>query len=104
MKTEHLLRRAGEGVLDTEFGPFRAIAYTSELNPEYHLALVRGDVAAAENVLVRMHARCLYGDVFGSTGCDCQRLVRESCVKLLPKIAACWFTCTKAARIPAGAG
>ncbi|MGA2114854.1 MAG: 3,4-dihydroxy-2-butanone-4-phosphate synthase [Bryobacteraceae bacterium] len=78
MKTEHLLRRAGEGVLDTEFGPFRAIAYTSELNPEYHLALVRGDVAAAENVLVRMHARCLYGDVFGSTGCDCQRLVRES--------------------------
>jgi 3,4-dihydroxy 2-butanone 4-phosphate synthase/GTP cyclohydrolase II len=78
MKTEHLLRRAGEGVLDTEFGPFLAIAYTSELNPEYHLALVRGDVAAAENVLVRMHARCLYGDVFGSTGCDCQRLVRES--------------------------
>ena len=78
MKTERFLHRAGEGVLDTEFGSFRAIAYTSELNPEYHLALVRGDVAAAENVLVRMHARCLYGDVFGSTGCDCQRLVRES--------------------------
>ncbi|MGP8247308.1 MAG: 3,4-dihydroxy-2-butanone-4-phosphate synthase [Bryobacteraceae bacterium] len=84
MKTERFLRRAGEGSLDTEFGPFHAIAYTSELNPEYHLALVRGEVAGAENVLVRMHARCLYGDVFGSTGCDCQRLVRES----LRRIAA----------------
>jgi 3,4-dihydroxy 2-butanone 4-phosphate synthase/GTP cyclohydrolase II len=84
MKTERFLRRAGEGVLDTEFGPFRTIAYTSELNPEYHLALVRGEVSGAENVLVRMHARCLYGDVFGATGCDCHRLVRES----LRKIAA----------------
>ncbi|MGO9896423.1 MAG: 3,4-dihydroxy-2-butanone-4-phosphate synthase, partial [Bryobacteraceae bacterium] len=78
MKTERFLRRAGEGVLDTEFGRFRAIAYTSELNPEYHLALVRGEIDGTENVLVRMHARCLYGDVFGSTGCDCQRLVRDS--------------------------
>ena len=78
MKTERFLHRAGEGVLDTEFGSFRAIAYTSELNPEYHLALVRGEVAGAENVLVRMHARCLYGDVFRSTACDCQRLVQES--------------------------
>jgi 3,4-dihydroxy 2-butanone 4-phosphate synthase/GTP cyclohydrolase II len=78
MKTERFLRRAGEGVLDTEFGPFGAIAYTSELNPEYHLALVRGEVRGGESVLVRMHARCLYGDVFGSVGCDCQRLVRES--------------------------
>jgi 3,4-dihydroxy 2-butanone 4-phosphate synthase/GTP cyclohydrolase II len=85
MKTERFLRRAGEGVLDTEFGPFHAIAYTSELNPEYHLALVRGEVAGAENVLVRMHARCLYGDVFGSTGCDCQRLVRESLRQIAAK-------------------
>ena len=54
--------------------------------------------AGAENVLVRMHARCLYGDVFGSTGCDCQRLVRDSLAAASrPKSAACWFTCTKAA-------
>ncbi|MGA2143690.1 MAG: 3,4-dihydroxy-2-butanone-4-phosphate synthase [Bryobacteraceae bacterium] len=84
MKTERFLRRAAEGSIDTEFGLFRTIAYTSELSPEFHMALVRGDVAGAENVLVRMHARCLYGDVFGSTGCDCQRLVRES----LRRIAA----------------
>ena len=62
----------------TEFGEFRTIAYTSDLNPEYHLALVRGEVAGREHVLVRMHSRCLYGDVFGSTDCDCGRLVRDS--------------------------
>jgi 3,4-dihydroxy 2-butanone 4-phosphate synthase/GTP cyclohydrolase II len=42
------------------------------------MALVRGEVAGAERVLVRMHSRCLYGDVFGSTDCDCHRLVRDS--------------------------
>src|SRR5579872_4047406 len=70
MKTERFIRRAAEGTVDTEFGEFRTIAYTSDLNPEYHLALIRGDVSGAENVLVRMHARCLYGDVFGSTRCE----------------------------------
>ena len=47
-------------------------------NPEYHVALVRGEVEGKESVLVRMHSRCMYGDVFGSTACDCGRLVRES--------------------------
>ncbi|HUA63393.1 MAG TPA: 3,4-dihydroxy-2-butanone-4-phosphate synthase [Verrucomicrobiae bacterium] len=78
MKTERFIRRAAEGSIDTEFGEFRTLAYTSDLNPEYHLALVRGDVAGMEKVLVRMHARCLYGDVFGSTRCECGRLVRNS--------------------------
>jgi 3,4-dihydroxy 2-butanone 4-phosphate synthase/GTP cyclohydrolase II len=78
MHTERFLRRVAEGSIETEFGAFRAVAYTSDLNPEYHLALVRGEVAGREDVLVRMHARCLYGDVFGSTSCDCGRLVRCS--------------------------
>ena len=78
MRTERFLRRVANGSIETEFGPFRAVAYTSDLNPEYHLALVRGEVIGRENVLVRMHARCVYGDVFGSTSCDCGRLVRSS--------------------------
>ena len=78
MKHEKFIRRAAEGCIDTEFGEFRTVAYTSDLNPEYHLALVRGEVAGQERVLVRMHSRCLYGDVFGSTGCECARLVRDS--------------------------
>ncbi|MGA2267423.1 MAG: 3,4-dihydroxy-2-butanone-4-phosphate synthase [Bryobacteraceae bacterium] len=78
MKTEKFIRRLAESSIETEFGEFRAIAYGSDLNPERHLALVRGDVAGQERVLVRMHSRCLYGDVFGSTSCDCGRLVRNS--------------------------
>jgi len=78
MKTERFIRRAAEGCIETEFGEFRTIAYTSDLNPEYHLALIRGEVAGMENVLVRMHARCVYGDVFGSMRCECARLVRNS--------------------------
>ena len=66
MKHEKFIRRAAEGCIETEFGEFRTVAYTSDLNPEYHLALVRGDVDGQESVLVRMHSRCLYGDVFGS--------------------------------------
>jgi 3,4-dihydroxy 2-butanone 4-phosphate synthase / GTP cyclohydrolase II len=78
MKHEKFIRRAAEGCIETEFGQFRTVAYSSDLNPEQHLALVRGDLAGQERVLVRMHARCVYGDVFGSTACECSRLVRES--------------------------
>ena len=78
MKTERFIRPLAEGSIETEFGEFRTVAYGSDLNPECHMALVRGDVAGQERVLVRMHSRCLYGDVFGSTTCDCGRLVRNS--------------------------
>jgi len=78
MKHEKFVRRVAEGCIETEFGEFRTIAYASDLNPEYHLAMVRGEVANHERVLVRMHSRCLYGDVFGSTACDCAALVRNS--------------------------
>ena len=78
MKHERFIRRAAEGCIDTEAGEFRTVAYRSDLNPEYHLALVRGDVAGKEQVLVRMHSRCVYGDVFGSSSCECNRLVRQS--------------------------
>jgi 3,4-dihydroxy 2-butanone 4-phosphate synthase/GTP cyclohydrolase II len=78
LKHERFIRRIAEGSVQTEFGEFRAIAYSSDLNPETHVALIRGDVAGRENVLVRMHARCMFGDVFASTSCDCTRLVRHS--------------------------
>jgi len=78
MQHEQFIRRVVEGCIQTEFGEFKTIAYASVLNPEYHMALVHGDVAGRENVLVRMHTRCVYGDVFGSTACDCGRLMRDS--------------------------
>jgi 3,4-dihydroxy 2-butanone 4-phosphate synthase/GTP cyclohydrolase II len=78
MKNEKFVRRVAEGCLETEWGAFRTVAYASDLNPEFHVALVRGEVADKEGVLVRMHSRCMYGDVFGSTACECGRLVQES--------------------------
>ena len=78
LKTEHYIRRRAEGKIQTEFGEFRTILYASELSAETHMALVRGDIAGKSNVLVRMHSHCVYGNLFGSTQCDCANLVRGS--------------------------
>jgi 3,4-dihydroxy 2-butanone 4-phosphate synthase/GTP cyclohydrolase II len=78
MKHEKFIRRVAEGTLCNEAGDFRTVTYASDLNPEYHMVLVRGDVAGKERVLVRMHSRCLYGDLFGSANCDCHRLIQGS--------------------------
>jgi len=78
LKHERYIHRRAEGCIETEFGEFRTLAYSSEMNPEIHLALIRGEPAGHENVLVRMHSHCVYGDVFASTFCDCHTLVRES--------------------------
>ena len=78
LETERFIDRRAEGCVDTEFGSFKTITYVSAFDGEAHTALVRGDVANQPQVLVRMHARCLYGDVFGSTRCDCARTIRAS--------------------------
>jgi 3,4-dihydroxy 2-butanone 4-phosphate synthase / GTP cyclohydrolase II len=82
LKHERNIHRRAEGCIETEFGEFRTVAYSSDVNPETHLALIRGEPAGHENVLVRMHSHCVYGDVFGSRFCDCQKLVRESLRKI----------------------
>jgi 3,4-dihydroxy 2-butanone 4-phosphate synthase / GTP cyclohydrolase II len=78
LQHERYIRRVVEGCIQTEFGPFRTVAYSSDISPELHMALIRGEVAGQEDVLVRMHSHCVYGDVFGSLDCDCQRLIRGS--------------------------
>jgi len=82
LKHERYIHRKAEGCIETEFGEFRTVAYSSDMNPEMHLALIRGEPAGHENVLVRMHSHCVYGDVFASTFCDCHRLVRDSLRKI----------------------
>ena len=73
MAHERYINRVGEALIDTRFGEFRLIAYSSEVDGgESHVALVRGDIEHSDvPVLVRMHAHCLMGDVFGATGCEC---------------------------------
>lgn len=79
LQTERVINRTAEGTLTNRFGEFRAYAYTSSVDPETHLALVYGDIAKATSpVLVRMHAHCTYGDVFGSTACDCRQTIDGS--------------------------
>jgi 3,4-dihydroxy 2-butanone 4-phosphate synthase/GTP cyclohydrolase II len=80
MQHERYVHRVGEALVETRHGEFRLIAYESEVDGgESHLALVRGDISdAGEPVLVRMHAHCLMGDVFGATGCDCRATLEAS--------------------------
>ena len=68
---ERLVHRVAEAKLPTPFGNFTVIAYRSQTDPAEHLALVMGDVATDDPVLVRVHSQCLTGDVFHSLRCDC---------------------------------
>jgi 3,4-dihydroxy 2-butanone 4-phosphate synthase/GTP cyclohydrolase II len=71
IKTEALVRRVASAALPTDHGDFRVIAFESLIDGETHVALVKGEIGAGENVLVRVHSRCLTGDVFHSSRCDC---------------------------------
>ena len=68
---EKLVHRVAEAKLPTKHGEFTAIAYKSDIDPEEHVALVKGDVNTDEPVLARVHSECLTGEVFGSLRCDC---------------------------------
>ncbi len=68
---EKLITREVEIELPTEFGEFKAVAYTENLTGKEHVALVKGTWSEGEDVLVRVHSECLTGDVFGSNRCDC---------------------------------
>ena len=95
MRHERYVRRVAESVLPTRYGDFRMIVYSSELNGDQHIALLRGLPASAGLAaeaglaahsetqndpppLVRVHAHCLTGDVLGSSTCDCYELVQRS--------------------------
>ena len=68
---EKLVNKVAQANLPTKYGQFSAIAYKSTIDPDQHVALVKGDVTSDEPVLVRVHSECLTGDVFGSLRCDC---------------------------------
>jgi 3,4-dihydroxy 2-butanone 4-phosphate synthase/GTP cyclohydrolase II len=70
-RTEKLVERVVDTALPTAFGDFTAVGYRSLVDDKHHVAMVKGDVAGAEDVLVRVHSECLTGDVFHSMRCDC---------------------------------
>jgi len=68
---EKLVERVEAVKMPTDYGDFVLYLYRSKIDGQHHLALVCGDVAGKQNVLVRVHSECLTGDVFGSRRCDC---------------------------------
>ena len=71
LQTERLVHRVAEARLPTPFGQFKVVGYSNDVDDAEHVALVFGEVADQDGVLVRMHSKCLTGDVFASHRCDC---------------------------------
>jgi 3,4-dihydroxy 2-butanone 4-phosphate synthase/GTP cyclohydrolase II len=71
MLKDSLVRRAVSAPLPTVYGDFQAVAYENDVDRHTHVALVKGSIRPEEPVLVRVHSKCLTGDVFGSERCDC---------------------------------
>ena len=71
MMKDSLVRRGATAPLPTIYGEFTAVAYENEVDKHTHVALVKGGWKEDEPVLVRVHSKCLTGDVFGSARCDC---------------------------------
>ncbi len=78
LQHERLVHRAAEARLPTEFGEFRLVGYRNDVDTHEHVALVYGDLEGAEDVLVRMHSKCLTGDTFHSLRCDCHWQLHEA--------------------------
>ncbi|MHC1727074.1 MAG: bifunctional 3,4-dihydroxy-2-butanone-4-phosphate synthase/GTP cyclohydrolase II [Syntrophobacteraceae bacterium] len=83
MQNEIFVHRAATAKLPTSFGgEFQVIAYTNDIDEYCHLALVKGDISADDDVLVRVHSECLTGDVFGSQRCDCGGQLRAAMAQI----------------------
>jgi len=85
LQNERLVHRVAEARLPTPYGEFRIVGYRNDVDDTEHVALVFGEPASRPDVLVRIHSKCLTGDVFGSARCDCgwqlqtaMRMIAES--------------------------
>jgi 3,4-dihydroxy 2-butanone 4-phosphate synthase/GTP cyclohydrolase II len=82
MRTESLVRRVARAALPTGHGDFTVYAYDSVIDGQTHVALVYGDLSDPENVMVRVHSKCLTGDVFHSMRCDCGAQLNAAMARL----------------------
>jgi 3,4-dihydroxy 2-butanone 4-phosphate synthase/GTP cyclohydrolase II len=71
LKNERLVHRVAEARLPTQYGTWKVVGYRNDVDSAEHVGLVFGDVGDGENTLIRMHSKCLTGDVFHSMRCDC---------------------------------
>ena len=71
LRTERLVHRVAEARMPTQYGEWKVYGYRNDVDTREHVAITFGDVSDGEGVLVRMHSKCLTGDVFHSMRCDC---------------------------------
>jgi 3,4-dihydroxy 2-butanone 4-phosphate synthase/GTP cyclohydrolase II len=79
---ERLVERMTTVQMPTAYGDFTAVAFRETLTGKHHIALVKGDVDGAEDVLVRVHSECLTGDVFHSMRCDCGEQLEQALAQI----------------------
>ncbi|MFP4017224.1 MAG: bifunctional 3,4-dihydroxy-2-butanone-4-phosphate synthase/GTP cyclohydrolase II [Halanaerobiaceae bacterium] len=83
-KKDILVKKASEAKLPTKYGNFKIAAYTNIVDDREHLAIIKGEVAGEEDVLVRVHSQCMTGDIFGSRRCDCGEQL-EAALQMIEK-------------------
>jgi len=75
---DKLIERVVSARMPTDYGDFTVVGFRSLVDSKHHVAMVKGDVAGKENVLVRVHSECLTGDVFHSQRCDCGQQLQDA--------------------------
>lgn len=83
-KSEKLIKHLALSKLPTEYGEFTLSVYESKIDKYHHIALIKGDIKAANDkgVLVRVHSQCLTGDIFSSRRCDCGRQLHSALAEI----------------------
>jgi 3,4-dihydroxy 2-butanone 4-phosphate synthase/GTP cyclohydrolase II len=77
-KDETIVNNVIETQMPSKYGNFTAVGFESKISGEHHLALVKGQIKANDEVLVRVHSECLTGDALGSLRCDCGDQLHEA--------------------------
>lgn len=83
-KKDKLIHKEVEAKLPTDFGKFKIMLYSNDVDNHIHVALIKGNVKGKKNVLVRVHSECFTGDIFHSQKCDCGKQL-ESSLEMIEK-------------------
>ena len=70
-KNEKLVEELSNISLPNKFGNFTLRLFEDTVHNDHHVALIKGNIAEMDDVLIRGHSQCLTGDIFGSLRCDC---------------------------------
>ncbi len=79
---DKLIERVVQAAMPTAFGDFTVVGFRSLVDDKHHVAMIKGEVAEAQDVLVRVHSECLTGDVFHSLRCDCGQQLEDALLRI----------------------